>query len=241
MKKIHSIFISLFFVISLFLSIVSSCSALNGTTILPIEINDDTNMLEKPSVKIIKPEAEYSYFFNIKFKNLNNKIEITGPIIVKVNAESYNGIEKVEFYLDGVLKHVDRLEQYTWIWLFKPIGKNNFTISAIAYDTEGNTNTDSIVVTRNRFTPLRDHKFLALALVGGLGITYFLKNIDRGADEDAPVEPDENSEHADGQYDQSSSLKDKEGDDTFWYIVAAIAIAIATGLVILFIRRDVYE
>jgi len=67
--------------------------------------------------------------------------------------------------------------------------KEEYTIKVIAYDNEGNTNTDSITVTRSRFQPIRDHPLLSL-VIGGIGLTYFLKNRGKDTDETSPTEPD---------------------------------------------------
>ena len=263
MKKIPVIIVSLILMISILIPIVSSCRALNSSSTTSSEINQDEDILEitnpiiqdetstadakdkkeeKPTVKITKPEANYSYFFNIKLKQLENSTEITGPILVKANAESDNGIEKVEFYLDGKLKHVDTHEQYTWLWLLKPRSKENFTISVIAYDTEGNTNADSIYVIRSQFTPIRNHKFLAIALAAGLGAIILLRNRNKGVDEVVPVEPDdENRPFSDDSKDQSFlGAKSKEEGVIFWIVVIIIASIIATSLVLLFFKRKIF-
>jgi hypothetical protein len=210
---------------------------------------------EKPTVKITKPEANHLYFFNIKLKELDNKTEIIGPITIKVKAESDNEIEKVEFYINGELKHTDNYAPYTWLWLFKPKGeKENFTISVKAYDKEGNNNTDSINVIRSQFTPIRDHKRLAAALVAGLGITYLLRNRNKDTGEEIPVEPDDGdgidddsntlpendtTETDDGQTEPSDTTGGEE-DGLFWYIVSGLGTTITTALGLLFFRRKIY-
>jgi len=129
-----------------------------------------------PFVKITKPEENHKYFYNIKIKELEGKTEIVGPITVKADAESEKGIEKVEFYIDDELKKTDKHAPYTWLWLFKPLdGKEEYTIKVVAYDGEGYTNTDSVTVTRSRVQPIRNHPLLSIA-IGGIGLTYLLKN-----------------------------------------------------------------
>ena len=129
-----------------------------------------------PSVKITKPEENHQYIYNFKIKELEDKTEIIGPITVKADAESDKGIEKVEFYIDDDLKKTDNRAPYNWLWIFKPLGnKEEYTIKVVAYDTEGNKNTDSIVVTRSKLQPIRNHPILSIT-IGGIGLTYLLKN-----------------------------------------------------------------
>jgi hypothetical protein len=153
------------------------------------------NGTDLPIVKITKPEPNHLYFFNIGFKSTEEKPKIIGSINVKVNATSDKGIEKVEFYINGKLEHTDKLgPRYTWFWLLKPRGEEeNFTISVIAYDKEGKTNTDSIDVIRSQFTPIRDHKLFFLVLGFG-AVAYYLKNKATEPNETIPVEPDDGSD-----------------------------------------------
>ena len=172
---------------------------INPTT---ITMNSDKNIttiftadvIEGPSVNITKPENNHLYLFNIGFKSTEYKPHIIGPINIKVQAESDKGIAKVEFYLNNVLKQTADLKPYSWIWFLKPGGdEENYTIKVIAYDLDGNTNTDSINVVRSAFNPILNHKKLILGLVvGGVIASLLLRN--RGTDQDGviPVEPDDN-------------------------------------------------
>ena len=70
---------------------------------------------------------------------------IIGGITIKVFATDYEtGIEKVEFYIDGMLKRVDTTSPYVWLWNERAIG--NYIISVIAYDKAGNTNSDWLLI-----------------------------------------------------------------------------------------------
>jgi len=140
---------------------------------------------ELPFVKITKPEKNYLYRCNIKtrYLYLGDKTKIVGPIIVKADAKSEKGIEKVEFYIDDEPKKTDKHAPYTWLWLFKPLErKREYTIKVVAYDTEGNTNTDSITVTRHR-------SILPIIAVGG-SVYLILGNSQSELEEEPPVEPD---------------------------------------------------
>ncbi len=150
---------------------------------------------ELPYVKIIKPEQNYQYIFNIKFKDLENRIEIIGPITIKAEAESENGIEKVEFYIDDELKKIDKNTPYTWLWIFKPLdNKEEYTINVVAYDNEGNTNTDVVTVIRSKIQPIRNHPLLSLAF-GGITLAAIIKN--RQADDTEPLKPDDGDDSYD--------------------------------------------
>jgi len=159
-----------------------------------------------PYVKIIKPEENHKYFYNIKIKELEGETEITGPITVKADAESEKGIEKVEFYIDDELKKTDKHAPYTWLWLFKSLDdKEEYTIKVVAYDGEGYTNTDSITVTRSRVQPIRNHPLLSLA-IGGIGLTYLLKNRGSSDSGDADTtDPDDGDDIEDYNQNPSSN------------------------------------
>jgi PKD repeat protein len=143
-----------------------------------------------PTVNITKPRNYYNYFFNIKRETDEFKPQIVGPINIKVQAESEEGIDRVEFYINNELKKIDTTEPYSWIWFVKPLGdEKNYTILVTAYDNNGNVNSDSIIVYR----PGLNYKFLLLLGAGGL-IAWTLFRI-RGAEPDGiiPVQPDNDS------------------------------------------------
>ena len=176
---------------------------INPTT---ITMNSDKNItaiftadvVEGPSVNIIKPENNHLYFFNIGFKSTEYKPHIIGPINIKVQVESDIGIAKVEFYINNILKQTADLKPYSWIWLLKPAGnEENYTIKVIAYDLDGNKNTDSIDVVRSAFNPILNHKKLVLILTI-IGISSFILLRNRGSDQDGviPVEPDDNDSYS---------------------------------------------
>jgi len=69
---------------------------------------------------------------------------IIGKITVTADAYDEEGIEKVEFYIDGILKYNDTEQPYEWIWNGFAIGKHE--IKAVAYDNKGNRAQDEIDV-----------------------------------------------------------------------------------------------
>ncbi|RLF39743.1 MAG: hypothetical protein DRN00_01125, partial [Thermoplasmata archaeon] len=69
---------------------------------------------------------------------------ILGDITVIADARDEDGIEKVEFYVDNILKSTDYDEPYAWLWSEFAIGKHE--IKVIAYDKEGNKAQDELKV-----------------------------------------------------------------------------------------------
>ena len=96
-----------------------------------------------------KKVAEYFAEKMKKYEELKKIASFKMPIIVgkiTVTADAYDedGISKVEFYIDGILKYNDTQQPYQWIWNEKAIGKHE--IKVIAYDNEGNEAEDRISV-----------------------------------------------------------------------------------------------
>ncbi len=113
----------------------------------------ENGSIEKPTVEIKKPKKHISYFYNIPigFRLRAKKTKIIGPITIKAKADSDVGIEKVEFYINGKLKHTDKNFPYRWTWWIKPIDlTDSYNVTVVAYDKEGNKNSDQITVHRER-------------------------------------------------------------------------------------------
>lgn len=66
---------------------------------------------------------------------------------IRANATDASGIAKVEFYVNGSLKCTDATSAYTCAWLVPSPRNVTYTLQAKAYDTKGNTATNSITVT----------------------------------------------------------------------------------------------
>ncbi|UCH71496.1 MAG: PKD domain-containing protein [Thermoplasmatales archaeon] len=153
-----------------------------------------------PTVSIIKPEKNSLYVCNIRLIPLPLATRIIGPITVNVEAESEKGIDRVEFYLDdeskGFKEETGLTGYYSWTWFFKPVDlKNEYTIKVIAYDTEGSSSSEEIVVYRYRIP------IIALGL-----LSKILSGSDEGSTDDGDQkspEPDTNdapSADANGPY-----------------------------------------
>lgn len=100
-----------------------------------------------PEVSICKPEAGKLHIFGNPVMNTTNRNTIIiGKTTIKTCIKDDSGIEKVEFYIDGKLKHTDEKEPYEYcikkIGLFRNIiRKHTFMIRA--YDESGKISTDS--------------------------------------------------------------------------------------------------
>ena len=99
---------------------------------------------ERPvEVEIRKPKEKYLYIFDREVMPFFNTI-IIGKVTIEVDAGDEDGIERVEFYVDDVLKYTDYDEPYSWLWNEFSFGK--YEIKAVAYDMEGNKAEDKINV-----------------------------------------------------------------------------------------------
>jgi len=96
-----------------------------------------------PSVSITSPKEGYLYIFNKQIMPLKNTI-IIGRKDVEVYAYDNDGIEKIEFYVDDVLKGEVTEEPYQWIWRGY-VGEH--TLKVIAYDKKGDWDSDFLKAT----------------------------------------------------------------------------------------------
>jgi len=61
--------------------------------------------------------------------------------------EPSSGIDRVEFYLDGLQRKIDTEEPYEWTYR----GAGNHTVTATVYDNAGNSNSDSMSAPQSTF------------------------------------------------------------------------------------------
>jgi parallel beta-helix repeat protein len=98
-----------------------------------------------PSVKITTPQNGYVYLRNLKLFPFRTTL-ILGNIKIKAMIVNYDDddimIEKVEFYVDGRLRWVDKQAPYGWRWRLSSPFKHYHTVSVVAYDSSGNTACD---------------------------------------------------------------------------------------------------
>lgn len=101
-----------------------------------------------PIVKILKPYKGLYIFDKKILPRFFSLTKIIGSITIEVNAvDDDSGIEKVEFYINNKVLGNDTTYPYKYFW------KNNFPkiihiffIKVIAYDLEGKTSIDRIIV-----------------------------------------------------------------------------------------------
>jgi len=91
-----------------------------------------------PSIAIISPKQNHLYIFDREIMRFPATV-IIGSKTVKINVYDESGIDRVEIYVDGVLKATLK-ENYSWIW--EGFGRHN--LMAVAYDNNGINATDSI-------------------------------------------------------------------------------------------------
>ena len=91
-----------------------------------------------PSVSITSPKQGYLYIFDREIIRINRTI-IIGSKMVEVKTFDESGIDRVEVYVDGVLKTTLH-EPYQWKW--KDFGEHKLEV--VAYDVYGLNATDSL-------------------------------------------------------------------------------------------------
>ena len=87
------------------------------------------------------------------------RVNITSPeegeavysqVDVKANATDDFGVEKVDFYIDGVLKKTDTSAPYSYLWNAGIESVGYHTLKARTFDTIGQTGEDRVTVRTNR-------------------------------------------------------------------------------------------
>jgi parallel beta-helix repeat protein len=104
-----------------------------------------------PSVLLERPahnKGDFLYLRNLRFLRSQTTV-LVGNINVKTRVANYDNpdrITKVEFYVDGVLRHVDIVPPYIWCWRLSSPLNHMHTLSVIAYDRKGRAGQDSCQV-----------------------------------------------------------------------------------------------
>ncbi|OYT29733.1 hypothetical protein B6U98_01525 [Thermoplasmatales archaeon ex4572_165] len=85
-----------------------------------------------PRSYFIKPDTNY-LFLNDKhiMKTLFGNTVVIGDLAIEANAYSREGIEKIEFYLNDELMHIDDVFPYEWFWDDTSFGRFEVKIKAI--------------------------------------------------------------------------------------------------------------
>ncbi len=119
---------------------------------------------------MIDEVSQYSVAFNAAevktlYDNVNNNADIIAPTVsitsplnnalvsrnttvtIQANATDTNGISKVEFLVNGVVKCTDTASPYTCAWLVPSSKGVVYTLNTKAYDMVGNTASSTVKVT----------------------------------------------------------------------------------------------
>jgi hypothetical protein len=104
-----------------------------------------------PLVKIVKPRNAF-YIFNKEILPFRMPI-IVQWITIEVNAsDNQSGMNRVAFYIDGILKGNDTSKPYSFDW--KEVRSGKHTIKVTAYDNAGNHNSVELSVMKWRLHPI---------------------------------------------------------------------------------------
>jgi len=121
--------------------------------------NFTTIATKKIDADITKP-AEKAFYFKDKYRfSLPRNVIIVGPINITADISAVGEIDKVEFYIDDKNKNTDYEEPYTYYWnpliSFRgPQISFNHTIKVVAYDKDGNHDSDEILIWKWRLHPV---------------------------------------------------------------------------------------
>jgi hypothetical protein len=80
---------------------------------------------------------------------------VSGTTNVQVSATDSDGVSRVEYYVDSVLRAVDDLAPYTWSFDTTTVANGSHTLTVLAYDAAQNIGRASVTfATQNDFTAL---------------------------------------------------------------------------------------
>jgi hypothetical protein len=102
--------------------------------------------LVPPSSAIAKPEDKILYLFDNEIMPtvISKKSVVIGKITIEINTEDSNDVDKVEFYVDHVLKQTLNNPPYKWTW--NEMGFGDRTITTIVYDESGAASRNEVTV-----------------------------------------------------------------------------------------------
>lgn len=109
-------------------------------------INDDY-----PTIRFTNPSEQGIYYWGTYLFPINQTSILIGPSQITVEAIDDVGIQRVEFYIDDILKQIDYEEPYSWTW---SIGILQHNLKAVAYDISGHQNSTEQPIFKWRFHPL---------------------------------------------------------------------------------------
>ncbi len=91
----------------------------------------------------------------VSISSPSGSINVSGTVLISVNASDNVGVSKVEFYVNGVLKATDTATPYVYSWDTTTLAPGAYTLMAKAYDAAGNIgqSATSTVTVVNDVTP----------------------------------------------------------------------------------------
>ncbi|MCD6468765.1 MAG: PKD domain-containing protein [Thermoplasmata archaeon] len=106
------------------------------------DVDVSENDVVPPDVEIVKP-VDAVYLWNNRLFSFFVPVVI-GDVDVKADASDADGVDRVEFYVDGALKSVDYEKPFVWRWSEKTFGQHD--VRVVAYDNAGNSATTEMSV-----------------------------------------------------------------------------------------------
>lgn len=97
-----------------------------------------------PLVDSFSPEPGYLYLFNTQLFPFFEKTVVLGKITLCASTTSSEDIEKVLFYVDGILQHTIESPPYEWTWNDKDFGWHQIEIQV--FDENANINRETVRV-----------------------------------------------------------------------------------------------
>lgn len=118
--------------------------------------NDEaTIVIDAPGIpEEIVTVSEVDLYFDdsepeIRITSPSDEDEVGGSVKIEVEATDEEGINRVEFFIDGVLKHTDELSPYSYTWDttdYWDMEGDDIEIKARVYDNIGQSDEDSVTV-----------------------------------------------------------------------------------------------
>lgn len=103
----------------------------------------EKNDIDAPTVDIEKPQ-DYLYISGREIIPTGTPIIIGNITVSAAATDNLTGIDRVEFYVDDILKTTAEGEPYEWLWDEMVMGRHNLKV--VAYDNAGNEADDSCTI-----------------------------------------------------------------------------------------------
>ena len=103
--------------------------------------------VEQPEMKVKRPKARWIYLFNflgLPFPLTKNALILSDYFTIKVKAEDVSGIEKIEFFIDGLIIGEINATPYKFDWTGAEKGTYNLKVRA--YSNNGGTMKKEVTV-----------------------------------------------------------------------------------------------